>query len=127
MRGRKVRSEPGIAAAPSEVSDPSTGRRSARLRLRAAWMYYVEEMTQNAIADRLGIGRVTVVRLLNDARALHEVRVSVSRDIAELLRLEFALQQAFGIKEAVVAPLSGKDADPSLPIGAATGEYASKL
>jgi DNA-binding transcriptional regulator LsrR (DeoR family) len=127
MRKRKEISKPRPAAEPAEGAELGAGRRSARLRLRAAWMYYVEEMTQNAIADRLGIGRVTVVRLLNDARALHEVRVSVSRDIAELLRLEFALQQAFGIKEAVVAPLSGKDADPSLPIGAATGEYVSKL
>jgi DNA-binding transcriptional regulator LsrR (DeoR family) len=127
MRRRKVRSEPGIATAPSEVSDLGAGRRSARLRLRAAWMYYVEEMTQNDIAETLGVGRVTVVRLLNDARALHEVRVSVSRNVAELLRLEFELQRAFGVKEAVVAPLSAKDADPSLPIGAATGEYVSKL
>ena len=127
MRGRKVKSEPGIAAAPSEVSDPSTGRRSARLRLRAAWMYYVEEMTQSAIADALGVGRVTVVRLLNDARALHEVRISVSRNLAELPGLEFALQKAFGLKEAVVAPLSSAHADPSVPIGAAAGEYISKL
>src|SRR6202043_4068082 len=121
MRKRKEISKPRPAAEPAEGAELGAGRRSARLRLRAAWMYYVEEMTQNAIADRLGGGRVTVGRLLNDGRALHEVRVSVSRDIAELLRLEFALEQAFGIKEAVVAPLSGKDADPSLPIGAATG------
>jgi len=109
------------------MSDLGAGRRSARLRLRAAWMYYVEEMTQNAIADILGVGRVTVVRLLSDARALHEVRVSVSRNIAELLRLEFELQRVFGLQEAVVAPLSAPDADPTLPIGAATGEYVSKL
>ena len=40
-----------------------------RLRIRAAWMYYMEQLTQNEIAERLGIGRVTVVRLLADARA----------------------------------------------------------
>ncbi|MBV9051382.1 MAG: sugar-binding transcriptional regulator [Hyphomicrobiales bacterium] len=118
--------EPRATAFAAET-ELGSGRRSARLRLRAAWMYYVEEMTQNVIADRLGIGRVTVVRLLNDARSLHEVRVSVSRDLAELLELEFALQQAFGLKEAIVAPLSARDADPSVPIGAVTGEYVSKL
>ena len=126
MRKRKRATESRVSAPPAET-EPGPGRRSARLRLRAAWMYYVEEMTQNAIADRLGVGRVTVVRLLNDARALHEVRVSVSRHLAELLQLEFALQQAFGIKEVVVAPLSAKEADPTIPIGAATGEYVSKL
>ncbi|MFI5015059.1 MAG: sugar-binding transcriptional regulator [Hyphomicrobiales bacterium] len=127
MRRRKTRSEPAATTAESDISDHGSGRRSARLRLRAAWMYYVEEMTQNAIAETLGVGRVTVVRLLNDARALHEVRVSLSRDIAELLRLEFELQRTFGLKEAVVAPLSAVDADPTLPIGAATGEYISKI
>jgi DNA-binding transcriptional regulator LsrR (DeoR family) len=90
-------------------------------------MYHVEGMTQNAIADALGIGRVTVVRLLADARAMHEVRISISRDIAGLTELEFELQRRFGVKEAVVAPLSSPDADPVLPIGAATGEYVSRL
>src|SRR5260370_5409466 len=108
MGRRKTRSESRVAAAglaargsgaaEQDVSDLGAGRRSARLRLRAAWMYYVEEMTQNAIAETLGIGRVTVVRLLSDARALHEVRVSVSRNVAQLLRLEFELQRAFGLK-----------------------------
>jgi len=107
--------------------DAGARRRSARLRLRAAWMYYVEGMTQTAIAESLGVGRVTVVRLLADARAMHEVRVSVSRDLAELLELEFELQKRFGVKEAVVAPLSAAQADPTLSIGAATGEYVSRL
>ena len=31
----------------------TSGRRSARLRLRVAWMYYAEEMTQGAIAEKL--------------------------------------------------------------------------
>lgn len=102
------------------------GRRSQRLRLRAAWMYHVEEMTQNAIAEALGVGRVTVVRLLADARILNEVRISVSRDIAELTGLERAMERAFDIGEVMVAPLSGPDADPTMPIGAATGQFISE-
>jgi DNA-binding transcriptional regulator LsrR (DeoR family) len=34
---------------------------------RIAWMYYVEGQRQNEIAERLGIGRVTVVRTINEA------------------------------------------------------------
>jgi DNA-binding transcriptional regulator LsrR (DeoR family) len=103
----------------------STGRRLSRLRLRAAWMYYVEGMTQSAIAEALDIGRVTVVRLLADARKLNEVKIDLRRDIAELPRLEMALCRAFGLNDAVVAPVSGADADPTLAIGAATGQYIS--
>jgi len=116
-----------IAAAPSELATDAEllGRRSARLRLRAAWMYYVEEMTQNAIGEALGIGRVTVVRLLSDARALHEVKITLSRDVAELPKLEIALQKVFDFQEAVVAPLSSPEADPTAPIGVATGQFIS--
>ena len=71
-------------------------RRSPRLRQRVAWMYYVEEMTQSAIADALGIGRITVVRLLSEARAMNEVRISLSREVAALSRLEIGLQKAYG-------------------------------
>ena len=102
-------------------------RRTARLRLRAAWMYYVEEMTQSEVADALGIGRVTVARLLSDARALHEVRISLDKGLAELPSLEIALQKAFGIGEALLAPVSAAEADPVGPIGAATGHFVSSL
>lgn len=117
----------GGRAAKTAEDAPLAGRRSQRLRLRAAWMYHVEEMTQSAIAEALGIGRVTVVRLLSDAQALHEVRISLSRDIADLTRLERALERRFGLAEAVVAPLSSPHADPTLPIGAATGRTLSDL
>jgi DNA-binding transcriptional regulator LsrR (DeoR family) len=103
----------------------STRRRSARLRLRVAWMYYAEDMTQGAIAEKLGIGRVTVTRLLADARALHEVSITLSREISDLPRLEIALERRFGLREAIVAPLSDPEADPTVPIGAATGAFLS--
>lgn len=89
-------------------------------------MYYVEGMTQNAIAEALGIGRVTVVRMLADARALNEVKISLRRDLTELPRLERELERRFGLTQAVVAPLSAADADPTAAIGAATGQYLSE-
>lgn len=106
------------------AADAEAGRRrSSRLRLRVAWMYYAEDMTQGAIAEKLGIGRVTVTRLLADARAMHEVSIALSREIAELPRLELALEQRFGLREAIVAPLSDPAADPTVAIGAATGDF----
>jgi DNA-binding transcriptional regulator LsrR (DeoR family) len=111
-----------IAAEPSR-----TPRRSQRLRQRAAWMYYVEEMTQNAIAEALGVGRVTVVRMLAEAKALGEVRIALSRGQAELGGLEAALCRAHGFDEAIVAPLSSPSADPRGPIAAALGEFVSSL
>jgi DNA-binding transcriptional regulator LsrR (DeoR family) len=106
---------------------PRAPRRSERLRQRAAWMYFVEEMTQSAIAEALGVGRVTVVRMLAEAKALGEVRIALSRGDAELGGLEAALSRAHGLVEAIVAPLSSDSADPTAPIGAALGDCVSSL
>jgi DNA-binding transcriptional regulator LsrR (DeoR family) len=104
-----------------------TPKRSERLRQRAAWMYFVEEMTQSAIADALGVGRVTVVRMLAEAKALGEVRIALSRSDAELGGLEAALCKQYGLSEAIVAPLSSDTADPTAPIAAALGDHVSAL
>lgn len=107
------------------TAEAEGGRRPSRLRLRVAWMYYAEDMTQGAIAEKLGIGRVTVTRLLADARALHEVAITLSREISDLPRLEIGLERRFGLREAIVTPLSSPDADPTVAIGAATGAHLS--
>jgi DNA-binding transcriptional regulator LsrR (DeoR family) len=109
-----------------ERSEP-VGRRSARLRHRAVWMYYAEGMTQNAIADALGIGRVTVVRMLAEAKALNEIKISLRGELEEAPRLEIELEKAFGLKQVIVTPLSAEDADPTAPIGAACGLFVSGL
>lgn len=111
----------------NEAVSDSPIRRSPRLRQRVAWMYYVEEMTQSAIADALGIGRITVVRLLSEARAMNEVRISLSREATGLARLEVELQKAYEIPEVVVAPLSGAGADPRPVVAAAAGDFISGI
>ncbi len=103
------------------------GRRAPRLRQRVAWMYYVEEMTQSAIADALGIGRITVVRLLAEARGLNEVRMALSRDIVGLSRLEFDVQKKFGLPEVVAAPISSERSDPANAVAAAAGDAISQM
>ena len=110
--------------APAESRLP---KRSERLRQRAAWMYFVEEMTQSAIAEALGVGRVTVVRMLAEAKALGEVRIALARGHAALGGLEAALCKAHGLGEALVAPLSSPSVDATGPIGAALGDYVSSL
>jgi DNA-binding transcriptional regulator LsrR (DeoR family) len=90
-------------------------------------MYYVEEMTQGAIAEELGIGRITVVRLLAEARAMNEIHIGLRRELSELSRLEFDLQKKYDLPEAIVAPLSSRQLDPRSVIAAAAGEYISKM
>jgi deoxyribonucleoside regulator len=90
-------------------------------------MYYVEQLTQNEIATILGIGRVTVVRLLADARARKEVNISINGKVSDTIELERELEDTFGVKKAIVAPLSSSDADPVPVISAAAGDYISQI
>lgn len=109
------------------VTRKNNRKLNTSLRQRAAWMYYVEEMTQNTIAETLGIGRVTVVRLLAEARAKNEVKISLRRDFTELSELETALQRRFRLERAVVSPKSNNAADSALIVGAAVGQLISEI
>ncbi|TYR34984.1 sugar-binding transcriptional regulator [Mesorhizobium microcysteis] len=88
-------------------------------------MYFIEQMTQNEIADVLGVGRVSVVRMLAEARARNEVKIGIESELAETVRLERALERTFGLQQALIAPLSSPDADPIPAISARTGSYLS--
>lgn len=105
----------------------ATGTQSEadRLRARAVWLYHVEGCTQNDIAVRLGINRVTVVRLLADARRRNEVRVTISAPLADLIELERELEEKFAINRVIVAPFSDLDDDPVKVIAAAAGNFLS--
>ncbi len=107
-------------------SEAQTGEsRADRLRIRAAWMYFVEQMTQNEIAAILGVGRVTVVRMLAEARARNEVKITIESELSEIVGLERALEKAFGLEQALVAPLSTPESDPIPAIAAKTGSFLS--
>ena len=94
---------------------------SERLRTRAAWMYFVEGMTQNEVAQHLGLSRVATVRLIADARRRREVRFTIKAPHSDLAGVERELEEALGIDEVVLAPLSSPDADPTQVIAAAAG------
>ena len=106
---------------------PTTNGRTRRMRLRAAWMYFVEEMTQNDIATQLGVGRVTVVRLLSEARERNEVKFSIQGGMEDCIELARKLERRFQLDEAVVVPVSSPQADPTIAIAAAAGMFVSEL
>jgi deoxyribonucleoside regulator len=100
-------------------------KRGARQRKRIAWMYYIEGLTQNEISDRLGIGRITVIRNIQEARRRNEVKIRIEGEDADCIALEFALAAAFGIEEAIVVPTPADNAQIATAIGAATGAFLS--
>ena len=79
--------------------------------VRIARLYYLRGMTHQEIADREGLSRIKVTRLLQEALAEHIVEFRISDPVIDTLNLEEDLQKAFGLKQAVIAPTPTTDTE----------------
>ncbi|HEV7324603.1 MAG TPA: sugar-binding domain-containing protein, partial [Bosea sp. (in: a-proteobacteria)] len=99
----------------------------AQTQVRAAWLYYMEGLTQAEIADRLKMTRLRVNRLLVEARGSGLVNITINSRLESCVRLERALVDAFGLREAVVVPTPDDSAQVSAQIGRAAGDFVSRI
>jgi DNA-binding transcriptional regulator LsrR (DeoR family) len=98
----------------------------AQLMARICWAYFKEGQTQEAIAQRMGLTRKRVNRVLNDARTSGFVQTTINSPIGAYVELEAGLVAAYGFAEAIVVPTPAQDMDVRAVIGAAAGHYVSE-
>jgi len=98
-----------------------------QIRIRAAWLYYIEGLTQSDVAKRLGVNRIMITRLLSEARRRGEVMIRIESDLTPLVDLQGRLEDTYGLERAIVAPFLEADGDPTRVIAAAAGSYVSGL
>jgi DNA-binding transcriptional regulator LsrR (DeoR family) len=67
-----------------------------------ARLYYVRDLTQQQIAERLGVSRFKVLRLLEQARAERVVRFEIDEPAAVDDELSRALEERYGLSTALV-------------------------
>ncbi len=96
-------------------------------QVRAAWLYYMEGLTQAEIASRLKMTRLRVNRLLVEARSSGLVNITINSRLESCVRLERALVAAFGLKQAIVVPGPADPGQTAAQIGKAAGEFVSKI
>ncbi|VBB09498.1 rna polymerase sigma factor region 3/4 [Lucifera butyrica] len=77
-----------------------------RMLIKVAHMYYIENMNQNEIGNRLGINRTTVSKYLKKAVLSGVVQFTVVDDLGS--SLETALEKKFGLKEVYIVPSASK-------------------
>ncbi|MEP6065464.1 MAG: sugar-binding transcriptional regulator [Paracoccaceae bacterium] len=70
----------------------------------AAWLYYVDELTQKEIADRLNTSRVTVIKLLAEAKERGLVKIEIDSAIASHVGLSRQMSEHFDLQEALIIP-----------------------
>ena len=96
------------------------------LRIRAAWIYYIEGKTQQETAEILGLNRVAVTRLLSEARERSEVSIRVKSNLESIVELARKLEHRFDLDQAIVAPWPAQADDPTRAIAAAAASYLSR-
>jgi DNA-binding transcriptional regulator LsrR (DeoR family) len=101
---------------------------TSSLRIRAAWLYYNQGMTQKDVADKLGISRSTVIRLLDEAIKRSEVQIWINEGIDDFVSLGTALEKQYGIDEVVIVPSAadGSAAATAKSVGLALGQFLSE-
>lgn len=89
---------------------------------RAAWHYYNDGLTQNRIADMLGVSRIKVSRLLEKGRQTGLIELRVNSPYGGCLALQKKIVDAFDLADARVVP----SAD-GLPIAPRIGRAAASF
>ena len=96
------------------------------LMAKVADLYYLRDMTQQEIAERLRISRPTVSRLLQRSRAEGIVRIEVIPPEGAHHGLERELEERFALREAIV--VTGQDeAATQRALGRATAGYLDRV
>lgn len=72
------------------------------MMVRAAWMYYNDNLTHAEIARKLQLTRVKVTRMLARARELGIVEIRVTQPMPHDLVLSRQLEEFFGLESAIV-------------------------
>lgn len=105
--------------------DSDEGSADAQIMARVCWHYYKEGLTQEAVAQQLGLTRKRVNRILNDARTNGFVQISINSAVGACMELEAALRQKYKLRQVIVVPVASDDTDVRTIVGAAAGKYVS--
>lgn len=97
-----------------------------QLQARIAWAYYKENQTQAGIAERYGLTRARVNRLLHESRKNGLVQITVNSRLASCVELEWRLQETFGLARAMVVPTPSRERHLYDALGEATGTWVGE-
>jgi DNA-binding transcriptional regulator LsrR (DeoR family) len=74
------------------------------LAIRVAWLYHDRGLTQQEVADRLGLSRSTISRILTEAERDGIIRVIITQPLPQTAQLAEALIERYKLAGAIVGP-----------------------
>lgn len=99
---------------------------SEELVAQVAWYYYNDGLRQGDIANRLGLSRIKVSRLLDRGRQTGLIEVQINSRYEGCLRLQDQLIKRFDLSEAHVIP-AFEEAPPDTRIGQAASKFLARM
>ncbi|HNW86506.1 MAG TPA: sugar-binding transcriptional regulator [Candidatus Limiplasma sp.] len=96
------------------------------LMIKIAWYYYFENMTQQSVADTLGISRMRVIKLLEKARQTGIIQFRLRKDGETRMKLERGLMETYGLKDAFIVPSSLNKSQVNAGIAEAASMYIAE-
>jgi deoxyribonucleoside regulator len=100
---------------------------NTRLLAKVATLYYKGQLSQAEVADRLGLSRQSVGRLIQRAHETGVVRIEIQSPLARETELEAALEEKFKLVEAVVvSPAASTDDALRAAIGEGAAEFLQR-
>jgi DNA-binding transcriptional regulator LsrR (DeoR family) len=86
--------------------------------IRCAWLYYVQDYTQEEVAQKLEMSRARVVRLLKEAKArgLVQVKINASVGLLALAEQVHQLYRPLALRRVHLVPTMGDDGEQKMAI-----------
>jgi len=91
----------------------------------AAWLYYMDQMTQSEIAKRFNVSRATIVNYLQEARERGMVSININPRFGERTHIARALMAKYGLEGVFVIP--NVDASEGEDLSQRLGEAGARL
>ena len=96
-----------------------------QLMLKATWLYYLENYTQQQISGLMGVSRGKVIRLLDEARSEGIIRFLFRQNDQERMEVERRLIKKYSLHDAFVVPTPAHHSDLLDSIARAASMYVA--
>lgn len=96
------------------------------LMTKAAWYYYFEGITQQQAAERMGITRMRIIKLLDRARQMGIIRFTLRKEGESRMLLERRLIERYGLQDAFIIPAASQPDMVNANIATAASMYINE-
>lgn len=90
---------------------------------KAVWYYYIENMTQNSISEKLNISRMKVIKLLEKAKQTGVIQFKISQEKSQRLQVEQMLTTKWNLKDSFIIPTPPRESNLNETLAQAAAMY----